>query len=279
MSGIFIVPAANAAAAQNLCVSVWNALQREAVERVAPPAIAKADVAQHGIYAWGISPGEVNFRNWSLMREGDWVLFFAHKHFIGVARLTFKARLPEFARALWGDSKDGRTWELTCFLSPPVRIFVPAERLTEFIDDRYQAFTRIDPGRLTQICGRFGSADEFVESQLLAAEAGIQIAIEDIRAAVDAYNSGEGSEFGPSVVHELMIDGRAYPPKPIYALAYRRTLGRELVPGEVSSGEGSPCFCALRSLGLEIRRRPPLQGMGQLASRKGGQVLGAPACA
>jgi hypothetical protein len=255
VQGIFIVTASSSAAAANLNTSVWNPLDRDLVAQLAPNAVQVADAGGHDLRAWGVSAAGHNLPKWERMRSGDWVLFFAHKRFVCVAQTIYQERLPSFAEAAWGSMDDQRTWELVCFLTKPRRVSVPVETVSEYLHTKYQGFARIMEDRLERIQRDFGSTNAFVESYFPEADTSNEITLEDVRAAVRSFEQGAGTEFGPSVVYDLMFEGRTYPPKVIYALACRRTFGRALSPAEVSSGESSVCFHALRALGIEIRRR------------------------
>lgn len=257
MQGIFVFPASSSVAAANLNNTVWNPLNRAMVEQFAPTAVKVADAGGHDLRAWGVSTAGHNLPKWERMKAGDWVLFFAHKRFVLVAQTIHQERLTSFAQAAWGSMEDQKTWELVCFLTKPRRVSVPVEAVSDYLHTRYQGFTRIMEDRLERIERDFGSVAAFAASQFPESEPTNEITVEDVRDAIRSYEEGAGAEFGPSVVYDMIFEGRRYPPKVIYALACRRTHGRSLSPAEVSSGEGSVCFHALRALGIEIRRREP----------------------
>ncbi|MFC8671168.1 HNH endonuclease [Streptomyces griseorubiginosus] len=64
---------------------------------------------------WGATPlkKETHPKGTALRgrKVGDEVLFYAEKEFIARARVLGLLRNPELARAIWGEQKDGRTWE------------------------------------------------------------------------------------------------------------------------------------------------------------------------
>ncbi|MFH9583541.1 HNH endonuclease [Streptomyces luteogriseus] len=59
-------------------------------------------------------------------KVGDEVLFYAEKEFIAKARVLGLIRNPDLARAVWGEQKDGRTWEHIMALGDVVEFKIPA---------------------------------------------------------------------------------------------------------------------------------------------------------
>lgn len=255
---IFIFTASSGAASKNLGVSIWAPVNPAIVLAYAPRASQGASADGGGHYAWGVAVGGQNLSKWSSMREGDWVLGLAHKQFLCVAQVTHTVRSVEFARAAWGSMDDGRTWELVFFLNRPRRVAVPADAVSHYLRSRYQGFTGFADAKLDLIRRRFLSVDGFINELFPEQPPGdASVGRDDVINAITDYESGAAPEFGPPVIFELIYENRPYPPKAIFALASRRTAGRLLTPGEVTSGENSPCFHVLRSLGFEIRRRKP----------------------
>lgn len=78
------------------------------------------------------------------------------------------------------------------------------------------------------------------------------ITAEDVKDAQRRFEQGEPHNFGPSMKHDVIIDGRHYPPKAILGLATHRILGRALAAGDFRGGEESACHRILRQLGFEV---------------------------
>ncbi|MGW3644651.1 HNH endonuclease [Streptomyces sp. NPDC000878] len=79
---------------------------------------------------WGATPvkKESHAKGVALrgQKVGDEVLFYAEKEFIAKARILRLLRNPELARAIWGELKDGRTWEYIMVLGDVVEFRIPA---------------------------------------------------------------------------------------------------------------------------------------------------------
>ncbi|MCL6669595.1 HNH endonuclease [Streptomyces panaciradicis] len=79
---------------------------------------------------WGATPvkKETHPKGTALREQkvGDEVLFYAEKSFIAKARVLGLFRNPELARAIWGELKDGRTWEHIMALGDISEFKIPA---------------------------------------------------------------------------------------------------------------------------------------------------------
>ncbi|HDR7164634.1 TPA: HNH endonuclease [Bacillus cereus] len=67
-------------------------------------------------YLWGDRPGVSNEREWNKIKIGDIALFYGKKKFFTSATVTYKIRNSNLARNLWGENKEGETWEYIYFL-------------------------------------------------------------------------------------------------------------------------------------------------------------------
>lgn len=250
--GLYIFTASHGSAVSNLAKSVWRPVPSEACAEVP---LSKAPLGM-GIFAWGVANAGHNLQRWRNIVPGDWVLFVAHKRYIARARVLGTGQFPDFARELWDGGADGRTWELVTFLERPVKVAATIEDLGRYLVSHYQGFSKISDDRMAKIRDEFGSVERFLADTLPEQRSDEnEVTMQDVLQAVRDFEAGEGSEFGPVSVYEVVVEGRTYPPKAIFALASRRTVGRTLRPEEVGSGESSFCFYALSSLGLQVRRR------------------------
>lgn len=78
------------------------------------------------------------------------------------------------------------------------------------------------------------------------------IAEKHVRLALKDFDAGVPHRFGPSIVYDVVFEGRRYPPKAIVGLAAARFNGSALGPDDFNGGEKSKCFRILRRLGFTI---------------------------
>jgi len=158
-------------------------------------------------YAWGAMPGPKNTDTWGELQIGAIVLIYQNGAYSFVSKVLAKDRNPEFARSLWGNDEEGRTWEFMYFLDRPRRTSVPAQRLKDFLPASYRGFTLIPQGRLERITSAYGSVKKFVEERVMSADStetppperdGMQTRLEEILAQ---YGKARAAE----------VFGRAHP--------------------------------------------------------------------
>ena len=70
-------------------------------------------------------------------------------------------------------------------------------------------------------------------------------------AAAEVYGFADSTDF------DLVHEGRRFPPKAVFGLAAKRSIGRVLLPEEFSGGSQSPCFHVLQGLGFVIEPKAP----------------------
>lgn len=92
----------------------------------------------------------------------------------------------------------------------------------------------------------------------MASEIPDGISKQDIIRAIRDLESGIPHEFGESRLHDVLYEGKRYPPKAVIGLAARRLLGHPLTPDDFHSGETSKCHRLLKGHGFVIK--PKLTG-------------------
>jgi 5-methylcytosine-specific restriction endonuclease McrA len=170
MPKIFVFTAGNPVAQQHLEDSIENPIaeakvfgsfastHREELERIREEG--------NGFYAWGAVPGLRNIPNWETMERGDYVLCAYNNTYHYVARVLAKYDNQRFARRIWGEDEDGKTWEYMYFLTKPIKVDQPLYEFEGYLHSRYQGFTRISNERLTEIAEDFGTIEGFVQEIL-----------------------------------------------------------------------------------------------------------------
>lgn len=243
---IFVFPAVDARATANLARTFLNPV---ALPTDLPSAgLRKGEL----IHAWGISSESQSARYWDVLEKGDWLLWVSHSYYRAVARIRGKLKDAALARQFWGH--EGASWDLLVLVDSPARVGVPVHDLQGYLHKRYQGLARISDDRLGRITSDFGTIEQFLSKRLLTVESHLEITRDDVLHAIAEYDAGvRVAGFNPAMYH-MLHEGRAYPPKLIYALASRHSRGRLLNSHEVDSGENSRCFSTLRLLGFLIER-------------------------
>ena len=216
--------------------------------------------SEHGLYAWGAIPGVQNNPRWGQIKAGDWMLCVFDSTYQYVAQVAAKFENQKFAKEVWGETEEGKTWQLMYFLTKPVAISIKTADLSDFLSKGYMGFSRIGEDKVSLIEKAFGSVQKFIESRLLA-ESNLslveahpldKITKEDVIQALELIDSEQMFGFAPSSDYDLLFQEKRYPPKAAVGIATIRTLGRAMRPDEFSSGVGSKNFRVLKALGFEI---------------------------
>ncbi|NUY01691.1 AAA family ATPase [Paraburkholderia youngii] len=168
---IFAFTAGDPEARKHLDVSITRPVDITIVRQCVPhEQLAKLEelAATDGIYAWGAVPGTMNDRYYPSLQIGDWMLCVFGGRCRFVARVVHKLDSINLARALWGQTDDGKTWQYMFFLSKPTPVDVALSSLTSFLPKQFFGFARVGNENTANILAAYGSLDEFVGKALLA---------------------------------------------------------------------------------------------------------------
>ncbi|WP_225616683.1 HNH endonuclease [Variovorax sp. 38R] len=153
-----------------------------------------------GFYAWGAVPGERNIPMWNQMQDGDIVLTVFDNRYRYVSSVIAKIHNADLARAIWGQTPEGKTWEYMYILTQPraVDVHVTSKPVIDYLNNGYRGFSRIGDERLAKIRGTYGNLENFVEEvfstvvppsadeqDLVAAEATVDPTVFDSENLVD----------------------------------------------------------------------------------------------
>jgi hypothetical protein len=97
------------------------------------------------------------------MERGDYVLCVYDSTYRYVARVLAKYENERFARRVWDEGEDGRTWKYMYFLTEPIEVDQPLYEFEGYLHSRYQGFTRISNERLDEIEEGFGTIEGFIQ--------------------------------------------------------------------------------------------------------------------
>ena len=191
---IFIFTAGNADARDHLHTTIENSIDLDRTLELFPSEnhdeIQKIH-QEHELYAWGAVPGIQNTGRWNKLEIGDWMLCTYDNTYHWVARVLAKYDNEKFARAIWGDNGNDKTWQYMYFLSKPQKIEVPVSEYKGVLNAQYQGFTRIGDERLANIISEYGSVDNFIKNSFIERKS--VLSGEDTYAIV---RSNEGTKWG-----------------------------------------------------------------------------------
>ena len=67
--------------------------------------------------------------------------------------------------------------------------------------------------------------------------------------------------YGQSTFYDLVYEGKRYPPKLVFGLAFEYTYGVEVYGSQFSAGDNSSCFITLRRLDFDILEKSSLENL------------------
>lgn len=123
----------------------------------------------NGCSYWGSLPGGNNLRTFEQLRSGDEILFYRNGKYVAVAEIEGKMVDPESARRWWGETKDGRTWELIYRLCNVKMINVPTGRLNSEFGlklGHVMGFSKLSDERVQPFLQKYGSVAKFIKEHV-----------------------------------------------------------------------------------------------------------------
>ncbi len=171
MTQIFVFPAGDYVAQQNLKLSIESPIKEE--EKVFASFFEEAGTYErerldkirqegNGFYAWGAKPraDKGNERTWAAMKRGDSVLAYYKGACRYVSNVLAKYNNPELAQAIWKEDTDRETWEYLYFLTRPVKIDAPTSWVADSLglsNKEYRRFTTVAPSKVATVINAQGS--------------------------------------------------------------------------------------------------------------------------
>jgi len=166
MSGIYVFTAGNADARSHLNDSIIDPIPLRTILDYIPSEqhqlIRNVEKEASGLYAWGAVDGIKNKPCWESLSAGDYILTGYSNQYHFVSRVIWKTRNEAAARAVWGSTKDGNTWEFMYFLTKPQKVEIPYSELTPELNSTYRGFWGFNEARIDAIREAYGSVDTFI---------------------------------------------------------------------------------------------------------------------
>jgi AAA domain (dynein-related subfamily)/EVE domain len=247
---IFVITASNDEARRHVELSIANPVDpalpaNHFDELTLGPLRVRSEDGQ--IYAWGALPGKKNLQNWSAMKPGDFVFLYQGGVYTYWSRIISKHRNAPFAKALWGTTAEGQTWELMYFLEKPVKVHCVARTLTDYLPAQYMGFTPITANRVERIITEYGSMESFITKKMGEAPSEIYLIVRSNQNSDWQDEEGRSYHYGNTVPNfttvasgaRILIDRRFPEGKKIVASA----IVGDVIEGP-ASGNASKTFRA-----------------------------------
>ena len=119
---IFICTAGDSAARSHLADSITNPIDESRVLELfdlKDRELVSQINSEHGLYAWGAIPSVQNNPRWGQIKAGDWMLCVFDSTYQYVAQVVAKFENQKFTKEVWGETDEGKTWQLMYFLTKP----------------------------------------------------------------------------------------------------------------------------------------------------------------
>lgn len=173
MTNLWLIPASNPLATENLALSMENEIDIEIRHE-----LRERGIEQH--YAWGAQRGtnDSNISIYKAMQAGDICLFYTAdqrdidepiKAYRWAARITETLEDHAVADQVWPPRKPGESFELMYFLTTPVKIYITTAQLSLLLTergDKYasppKGFMKLDQKNLDFVCHKYGSPEGFL---------------------------------------------------------------------------------------------------------------------
>ena len=111
---VYIMPIGSKDSVTHMNNTLLNKVDKDTVEKYIK--IDNSLYEDDKINVWGLLPGERNQNTWSNFKQNDIVIFVPSKYSLIVTKILATARNKDLAGELWGNDKNGQTWELVFFV-------------------------------------------------------------------------------------------------------------------------------------------------------------------
>lgn len=173
MTNIWLIPASNPLATQNLARSMENEIDIEIQHTL-------LSVGIHQQYAWGAQRGtnDSNVSIYNSMQPGDICLFYTAdqreidepvKAYRWAACITEKLDDQTIGDQIWPPERPGESFSLIYFLTTPVKIYIPKEELAVLLTEHGEkyasppkGFMKLNAENLDVVSQRYGSPEGFL---------------------------------------------------------------------------------------------------------------------
>jgi len=205
---LFVITAGNPEAHRNFQLSIENPVSQASCETHFSKELldeVRSKSRDGQFYASGAMPGDRNTPNWEAIQPNDFIVVCQSSRYTHVTQVISKGRNANFARNLWGEETDQKTWELMYFLQASAKVDVALGVLTDMLNSRYFGFTRISSAKIQKILSRYGSIEEFVKQRLTSPQAEIYLLLRSNEESDWDDEQGHSYHYGSTVPNYTKI--------------------------------------------------------------------------
>ncbi|WP_338749824.1 HNH endonuclease [Bacillus sp. FJAT-52991] len=128
----------------------------------------KDNSADEYVYMWGAVPGSGNIARWNKLESGDRILAYSQGDFLYYGTIFGKTQNKEIASIIWGENKQGNSWEYIYFIKDLKPIKVSAEEFAAFFGYKLnftpQGFSNVRKDLLDIKLKKYESIDHMVST-------------------------------------------------------------------------------------------------------------------
>lgn len=116
---------------------------------------------------WGATPGKSNIARWGNLKPNDFILAYSQGKFHYFGQVFGKTHNRLLGKEVWGERKDGETWEYVYFIKNLKKIEIDKENFSTFFGYKRnftpQGFSNINTNSLNRILAEFGTVENAIE--------------------------------------------------------------------------------------------------------------------
>jgi len=116
---------------------------------------------------WGSTPGKSNIARWNNLKPNDFILGYSRGKFYYIGQVFGKTHNRQLGTEVWGERKDGETWEYVYFIKNLKEIEIDKVDFSKFFGYKEnftpQGFSNINTDTLNKILVEFGTVENAIE--------------------------------------------------------------------------------------------------------------------
>lgn len=118
------------------------------------------------VHIWGTVPGDRNTSRWEKLKAGDKILAYSQDKFVFYGTVFAKTRNIDVANEIWGNNKEGKTWELIYFIKDLKPVNIDRKDFVDIFDYepnfKPHGFGNINKDKLELVLNKFGDIDSLI---------------------------------------------------------------------------------------------------------------------
>ncbi|MCM3548565.1 HNH endonuclease [Alkalihalobacillus clausii] len=119
------------------------------------------------VFMWGATPGKSNIARWGNLKPNDFILGYSQGKFLHIGQVFGKTHNRQLGSKVWGERKDGETWEYVYFIKNLKEVEIDKEDFSSFFGYKRnftpQGFSNINTNSLNRVLDEFGTVENAIE--------------------------------------------------------------------------------------------------------------------